>query len=150
MASTKTRTKTIRLANETAEYFEKLPLNRIVECVHSLLERGELELDGEGIKISSKSGVHTDIMSQTEKISSSANDILTDFDEMASCSGISLEELVSGLFSLLEDGMIVIENGELSVVTPEWATEFENVCHDLCIPVEKAADGAIKALKRGV
>lgn len=75
--------------------------------------------------------------------------IIGEFDEMASCSGISLDDLVSGLFTLLEDGSITIENGVLSAGTSSWAGEFESVCHDLCIPVEKAAEGAIKALKRG-
>lgn len=80
---------------------------------------------------------------------SKIEEIIEEFDEMASCSGISLDDLVSGLFTLLEDGSITIENGVLSAGTSSWASEFESVCHDLCIPVEKAADGAIKALKRG-
>lgn len=79
---------------------------------------------------------------------SKIKEIIEEFDEMASCCGISLDDLVSGLFSLLEDGSITIENGVLSAGGP-WASEFESVCHDLCIPVEKAAKGAIKALKRG-
>lgn len=79
---------------------------------------------------------------------SKIEEIIAGFDEMASCSGISLDDLVSGLFALLEDGSITIENGVLSAGGP-WASEFESVCHDLCIPVEKAAEGAIKALKRG-
>lgn len=139
MASTKTVSKGIRITNEAALYFDGQPLNRMVEGMIPLLESGELVYDGE-LKISGSNGVHT----------GNVEEIISDFDEMASCSGISLEELVGGLFSLLEEGMIVIEKGELSVVTPEWATEFENVCHDLCIPVEKASEGAIKALKRGV
>lgn len=75
-------------------------------------------------------------------------DIVEEFDEMASCSGISLDDLVNGIFTLLEDGTLMIENGSI-VVSSGWASEFESACHDLCIPVEKAAEGAIKALKRG-
>lgn len=82
-------------------------------------------------------------------VPSKITDIVAEFDEMASCSGISLDDLVGGIFSLLEDGTLMIENGSLTVGKPGWADDFENVCHDLCIPVEKAAESAIKALKRG-
>lgn len=134
MASTKTVSKGIRISNEAAAYYEGKALNRMVEAMIPLLESGKLSFDGESLKISGDSGVHTEIIEE--------------FDEMASCSGISLDDLVTGLFTLLEDGSITIENGVLSAGGP-WASEFESVCHDLCIPVEKAAEGAIKALKRG-
>ena len=135
MASTKTVSKGIRISNEAAAYYEGKALNRMVEAMIPLLESGKLSFDGESLKISGDSGVHTEIIEE--------------FDEMASCSGISLDDLVSGLFTLLEDGSITIENGVLSAGTSSWASEFESVCHDLCIPVEKASEGAIKALKRG-
>ena len=138
MASSKTVSKGIRITNEAALYFDGQPLNRMVEGMIPLLESGALVYDGE-LKITGSNGVHTGDVAE----------IISEFDEMASCSGITLEELVGGLFSLLEEGSIVIENGVLSV-SSGWATEFENVCHDLCIPVEKASESAIKALKRGV
>ena len=137
MASTKTVSKGIRITNEAAEYFKDKPVNRMIECMIPLLESGELAFDGESLKISGNSGVHTKY-----------TDIVEEFDEMASCSGISLDDLVGGIFTLLEDGTLMIENGSI-VVSSGWASEFESVCHDLCIPVEKAAEGAIKALKRG-
>ena len=138
MASSKTISKGIRITNEAALYFDGMPLNRMVESMIPLLESGELVYDGEKLKISAKSGVHT----------GNVDEIIGEFEEMASCCGMTLEEFVGGLFSLLEEGSIVIENGVLSV-SSGWAAEFESVCHDLCIPVEKASESAIKALKRG-
>lgn len=139
MASTKTQIKPIRIANETAEFFEGKPLNRYVECIHRLVESGELTLSDEEIVIQKNNnaggGVYTEIMGE--------------FDEMASCCGMTLEELVGGLFSLLEEGAVVIDNGALTTAKSGWVADFENACHDLCIPVEKAAAGAIKNLKRG-
>ena len=137
MASTKTISKGIRISNEAAEYFKDKPVNRMVESMIPLLENGSLTFDGESLKISGDSGVHTTITA-----------IVEEFDEMASCSGISLDDLVNGIFTLLEDGTLMIENGSI-VVSSGWASEFESVCHDMCIPVEKAAEGAIKALKKG-
>lgn len=136
MPSSRTISKGIRITNEAALYFDGMPLNRMVEGMIPLLESGELVYDGEKLKISAKSG--------TGKI----DEIIGEFDEMASCCGMTLEKFVGGLFSLLEEGSIVIENGVLSV-SSGWAAEFESVCHDLCIPVEKASESAIKALKRG-
>ena len=74
---------------------------------------------------------------------------IKELEGMASCSGLSVEELITGMLDLLESGDILIQNGKLGVCTSDWAGEFENTCHDLCIPVEKAAESAIKALKRG-
>ena len=59
MASTKTRTKTIRLANDAADFYEGVPLNRVAESVHRLLSEKKLSFDGEEIKISSENGVYT-------------------------------------------------------------------------------------------
>lgn len=132
MASTKTISKGIRISNEAAEYFKDKPLNRMIESMIPLLENGSLTFDGESLKISG----------------AKITDIVEEFDEMASCSGISLDDMVNGIFTLLEDGTLMIENGSI-VVSSGWASEFESVCHDLCIPVEKAAESAIKALKKG-
>lgn len=139
MASTKTVSKGIRITNEAAEYFKDKPINRIVEGIIPLLEVEKLVFDGDSLKIKTEKSVHTD-----EIISCVDN-----LKEMASCSGISYDDLVLGLSDLLEEGKIIIENGSVSVGSAEWVGEFESVCHDLCIPVEKAAESAIKALKRG-
>lgn len=140
MASTKTQIKAIRIANETAEYFEGKPLNRYVECLHRLAESGAVVLDGEEVKISGgNTGVNTDGMGYT----------LAGLEEMASFGGMTLEEFVEQIYGLLEEGMLLIDGSKIVCAVPGWAGEFENVCHDLCVPVEKAAEGAIKALKRG-
>ena len=38
----------IRVKNETADYFRDKPLNKVVENVHSLAERNEIEIKGNG------------------------------------------------------------------------------------------------------
>ena len=48
MSSTKTRTKTIRIKNETADFFSDKPLNRVVESVHTLAIEKKLEIEGDG------------------------------------------------------------------------------------------------------
>lgn len=139
MPSSKTISKGIRITNEAALYFDGMPLNRMIEGMIPLLESGELVYDGEKLKISGKSGVHT----------GNVEEAIGEFEEMAACCGMTTEELVGGLLSLLEEGAVVIDNGALTTAKSGWVTDFENACHDLCIPVEKAAAGAIKNLKRG-
>lgn len=75
--------------------------------------------------------------------------IVEDMDEMAVCCGVPLEDMVHQFFGMLEDGRLSFENGVMRANCEPWVEEFKSVCHDLCIPVEKAAEGAIKALKRG-
>lgn len=48
MASKTTKLKTIRIKNETAEFFKDKPLNRVVESVHCLTEEKKLEIKGDG------------------------------------------------------------------------------------------------------
>lgn len=48
MSSKTTTLKTIRIKNETAEFFKDKPLNRVVESVHYLTEERKLEIKGDG------------------------------------------------------------------------------------------------------
>lgn len=45
MSSSKTKVMAIRVRNSTAEYFHDKPLNRIVESVHDLAEKKEIEIE---------------------------------------------------------------------------------------------------------
>lgn len=48
MSSKTTTLKTIRIKNDTAEFFKDKPLNRVVESVHYLTEERKLEIKGDG------------------------------------------------------------------------------------------------------
>lgn len=122
MASTKTRTKTIRLANETADYFERVPLNRVAECVHRLLESGVLEFDGE-IKVKGSPDYPVEVMK--------------DIDTMAGLFGVSTKDIIEGVGELMNDGSLSVENGRLVCTLPEWVIRIEDMCRDKGIPVEK-------------
>ena len=45
MSSSKTKAMAIRVRNATAEFFQGKPLNRIVESVHDLAEKKEIEIE---------------------------------------------------------------------------------------------------------
>lgn len=55
MSSTITKVMAVRVKNETAEYFRDKPLNRIVESVHGLAEKREIEIKGDGVVVVSGS-----------------------------------------------------------------------------------------------
>lgn len=82
-------------------------------------------------------------------VPSKITDVFGEFEEMASCCGMTADELVNGLLTMLEEGEIVIENGRLMPSMPEWAMEFESTCHEKGLETEKVAEKAISALKRG-
>ena len=48
MSSKTTRVKTIRIKNETADFFEGKPLNKVVESVHTLAINKEVEIQTHG------------------------------------------------------------------------------------------------------
>lgn len=45
MSSSKTKVMAVRVRNETAEFFHDKPLNRIVESVHDLAVKKEIEIE---------------------------------------------------------------------------------------------------------
>ena len=51
MSSSKTKVMAIRVKNDTADYFHDKPLNRIVESVHDLAEKKEIEIEEGTVKI---------------------------------------------------------------------------------------------------
>lgn len=55
MSSSKTQTRTIRIKNETADFFRDKPLNKVVENVHDLALKKDIEVYENG-KISILSG----------------------------------------------------------------------------------------------
>lgn len=119
MASTKTTTKTIRIDNETAEYFKGKPLNRAVESLCELLKSGRLTLDGEEIKLgktSEKGQNCTHLNKDYESIA-----------EMASLMQVSTGGLLKALNDALEEGSLYYSNGKL--INPRYE-EFERACGD--------------------
>lgn len=110
MASTRTRIKPIRITNETADYFENKPLNRIVENLMDLMKSGKVKFDGEKLVIN---GVPT----EQKK---------TDYDsiaEMASLMKVTTEQLLSDVNELLENGELYYSGGKLR--NPMYE-DFEN------------------------
>ena len=105
MASTKTRIKPIRIANETADYFEGKPLNRMVESLHHLIETGKVSFDGEEIKI--PDGVYS--------VNTNILNTMTDLEEIAIMCGMTLEDLAGQFCEMLNDGTLVVEGGVLKV-----------------------------------
>ena len=54
MSSKTTKVMSIRVKNDTAEYFQDKPLNRIVERVHDLAVREEIEIEKGIVKIADR------------------------------------------------------------------------------------------------
>lgn len=61
------------------------------------------------------------------------------------CEG-GLNGLLMAVNKMLEDGVL---DTDLRVHKEKWVENFEETCHELGLPIEKAAESAIKALKRG-
>ena len=123
MASTKTQIKAIRIANETAEYFDGKPLNRYVESLHRLAEIGKITLDEEEIKLSGVNTVYTKSESvdtkkesvNTKKESVNTNSVNTQIEEMATLCGMTLDEFMGQIYCLLEEGKLLLDGNKIVV-----------------------------------
>lgn len=61
--------KTLRLRNETIEYFKGKPLNKVVDNLVELIKEGKIELDGEKLRVrGSLDGVPEDLIADIELI----------------------------------------------------------------------------------
>ncbi len=118
MASTRTTTRTIRITNEVAEFFEKKPLNRAVEDLYELIRSGDIKFDGENLKV--------ECTHQTdEKVYTPSKTAMESVDEMASLMRVPTEKLLDDIKELLEEGTLYYSNGKL--VNPRYE-EFERLC----------------------
>ena len=48
MSSTVTKVVSARVKNETADFFKDKPLNKVIEGVHGLAKKREIEIKGDG------------------------------------------------------------------------------------------------------
>ena len=121
MASTRTRTKQIRIANETYDYFVGKPLNRMAESLHHLIESGVLTFDGEEIKI--VGGVNTEkrntgsvnTIESVNSVNTNVLKVMADIEEIALLYGVELEDLAGQFCEMLNDGTLTVDSGVLKV-----------------------------------
>ena len=133
MASTKTRIKPIRIANETADFFEGKPLNRIVECIHQMILSGTLVFDGEEIRVN---GV--------------PKKTIDGINEMGELAGLSFAEMLAQFLKMMEEGYLMYEDdGRILPMKEEWQEELEALCRSRGLTLEEVGLKTIQALKNG-
>lgn len=136
MPKLNTTVKAVRVDNDVLERFEKKLKGQSVNSW--LNEQILMFVDGDSAAFSQNNESKTG-----KPLSDSA-----ELEEMALCFGMTGEEMLHSLVESLNEGLVTVDKGKVVGYLP-WADEFEEVCHDLCIDVEKAASGAIKALRNG-
>lgn len=139
MASTKTRTKTVRISNDCADFFEGKALNRAIESVHTLIQEKKLEFDGESLKIVGLGGVHT------EKY----DEILRDIGQMARCMHVETEEFLQQVCDGLNEGYLTCEGGKVKGIPEIDLTGFYDVCHELGLRPQEALNKMVQNMRRG-
>lgn len=95
-----TRPITIRVKNETAEYFKERPLNRMVESLQRYMEIGQIvSVDGE---LEVKGAFMVD------------KGIVTDLKIMGELCDMSFDDLFKELHRAIDDNEIDLKNGHFS------------------------------------
>ena len=128
MASTTTRIKTIRIKNETADYFEEQPLNRMVESLEELMKSGKIKFDGEELVIKGIAQEETD---------------LTEIEEMAALMNVRPEKLLSDFRELLEEGELYYTGGRL--INPRYI-DFEDICERKKQDIDKTIANVVRQM----
>jgi len=141
MASSITTTRTIRITNETAEYFKEKPLNRAVESLYGLLTDGTLTFDGDDLKVGC---VHQNQKNEVEngpvctpksdEVCTPKRDNYELIAEMATLMRVDIDKVLRDIRELLESGELYYSNGTLRNSRYE---EFENLCEAKHVSVEK-------------
>ena len=138
MASSTTVTKTIRIKNETAEYFKDKPLNRYVDSLCDYMISGEIEGREDGISVHTETSrsvpqnpkkeekaitdsVHTTSSSKAE----------TMIEEDARAFGLETEDFKLKLIEAVDSGKLMYENGEFLGVGAVDTSRFMERCVEL-------------------
>ncbi len=136
MASSKTRTRTVRISNESADYFEKLPLNKVIEGVYTLISEKKATFDGENLKISEKSGL-------------TPSKEVKEIESMAVFFGFTLDEMLKMIYNGLNDGYLTIEDGKIVGLPEVNLDNLKEACHERGIGMQEAIDKTVKNLRSG-
>lgn len=143
MASSKTTTRTVRITNEAADYFEKKPLNRFIESLYGLLTSGKIKIDGEELRVECTHQNSEKIVSVTPENKKSVHTDISDIEEMASLMRVPTETLLSDFRKLLEDGELYYSGNRL--VNPHYE-EFEQLCELKKQPIDKVIGNVIRQM----
>ena len=130
MASTTTRIKPLRIKNDTADYFEKKPLNRMVESLEELLRSEKVRFDGENLIVKG----------------SDSNIDLSDIEEMANLMRVPTEKILSDIKEMIEEGTLYYENGKM--ILPRYA-ELESVCERKGVNIDNLLTKVIRDIENG-
>lgn len=88
--------------------------------------------------------------SVTREVNPVKSPVMEDIETMVGLSGMVLDDFWKEICGLMEDGNIEISSVGVQLVSEAWVEDFKEACHDRGLPVEKVAESAIKAVKRGV
>jgi hypothetical protein len=157
MASTRTTTRTIRIDNETADYFKEKALNRAVESLYGLLRSGKLTFDGEELKIEcthqneKKQGNNSSknaecVHQKAENVCTPTEKAYQSIVEMAGLMRISPEKLFEDFNGLLESGELYYSGGKLR--NPRYE-EFEDVCEEKRVNIDNMLMKVIRDIDNG-
>ena len=135
MASSKTISKGLRLSNECAAYFEGKPLNRMVECLHGLLECGRLRWDGEEL-----------IVNERAKIPDELNEKLENAGKVFH---MTVDELIAEFVRMLYAGEIECEDKVLYPRMPKWVQDLDTRVRKDGIDGDKLAEKVMKMIEDG-
>ena len=138
----KDRTVKLRISEELYEDLAMMGSN-LSETIRNILKNGFVSVP------QNTTEEKTEDNSVPQNITPEMKAVMADIEEMALCFGITLEEMAGQFCEMLNDGSLVVEGGVLMSCDDGWVRDFKDVCHDMCIPVDKAAESAIKALKKG-
>lgn len=151
MSSNKTRTRTIRISNECADYFADKPLNKAVEGIYELICDGRIRFAGEKIEIV---GVHTEDSekkSRKREVEDKKDDIspeMRDTIQMLTLYGISFDKFLGMMHESLENGNITIEDDGLKTKDSLDLERLYDVCHERGIDPQEAIDKTVKMIRR--
>lgn len=142
MSSAKTVPKTIRIKNETAEYFRDKPLNRYVDGLCAYMISGEIGGTDDGISVHTgkqmnEGSVHTNKQWISEKV-------MRDIEQMCSLYGTSVDDFMEKICKAMNDGIVAYEDGDIVVYNPEEIdlSRFKEACNAKGVECQKMIDRA--------
>lgn len=148
MASLRTTVKSVRIANEVAEYFENKPLNRMVEGLCDLLERGMVTYDGENLTVANTRVPEAPREPKTGNRWNIDEADLMDLDSMSRFMGGDVRTMIHLFDEAVNEGVIRYDQGRYVGVEDVELEDLYEICREQNVNPQEVIDKAVKAMRQ--
>lgn len=136
MSSNRTSTRTVRITNESQEFFREKPLNRYIEWLYEMISEGKIEEKDGNLS------VHTSNVEMSEEV-------YAEIKSMADYFQMSLDEFFLEVCNSMNEGLVVYEGGKFKGEEEFDFADLREACYMKGVTLSQAFERLTKMIREG-